>query len=238
MLRDDTKPSLRKNRSIGKAQNQISSQDADLDRHGGKELELSEESTFFKALRVKGFSADLAGFQMKGQEPIPRFPATLASYVIVFPMDDAWAEWVKHAKKPESVSFALLTAQPLMDKMRSADMIVRVFPDPKTRKCYALVSISEKRQKMVAQVMGPLIRLRLKKKDDEDNYVRNGGAWSYFKQHLAQLYEHSSEGTLFSSCQQCQIIEFLLNDVDERALGPQLMQKVRAAARAAAREPT
>ncbi len=187
---------------------------------------MSEEGTHFKALKIKGYSADHHGFQMKGQEPTPRFPATLASYVIVFPMDDEWAAWVREGKKPESVSYALLTAQPLMDKMRSADMIVRVFTEPTKKKCYALVSVSEKRQKMVAQVMGTLIRLRLKKKDDEDNYVRNGGAWSDFKQHLAQVYEHSSEGTLFSSCQQCQIIEFLLNDVDERALGPQLMQKV------------
>jgi hypothetical protein len=70
-------------------------------------------------------------------------------------MDDAWAEWVRKGTKPESISFALLTAQPLMDKMRSADMIVRIFNDPKHKKCYALVSISEKRQKMVAQVMGP-----------------------------------------------------------------------------------
>ena len=187
------------------------------------QLSVSDEGTHFKALKTKS----LAGYQgiERVQEPAPRFPGTLASYVLVFPMDDEWVLWAK-GETPAAVSYALLTAQPLMDKMRSADMIVRVFTDEIQKKCYALVSISEKRQKMVAQIMASLIRLRLKRQDDEDNYIKNGGAWSEFKQHLAALYERSSEGTLFSSCQQCQIIEFLLNDVDERALGPQLMQKV------------
>jgi hypothetical protein len=189
-----------------------------------EETSVLNQGTRFKALKSK----NVTGYQAleREQEPAPRFPGTLASYVLVFPMDDEWIAWT-NGEEPESVSYALLTAQPLMDKMRSSDMIVRVFTDDAQKRCYALVSISEKRQKMVAQIMSSLIRLRLKRQDDEDNYIKNGGAWSDFKQHLAALYERSSEGTLFSSCQQCQIIEFLLNDVDERALGPQLMQKVR-----------
>lgn len=46
-----------------------------------------------------------------------------------------------------------------------------------------------------------------------------------FKNHLSHLYEKSSEGTLLSSCQQCQCIEFMLNEGDVRALGPQLVQQ-------------
>ena len=195
--------------------------DQDEEYNAGSSV--SNDGTQFKALKLKGFQA-----LERTQEPALRFPGTLASYVLVFAMDDEWVKWAQG--DTPTVSYALLTAQPLLDKMRSADMIVRVFTDDKRKKCFALVSVSEKRQKMVAQIMGPLIRLRLKRNDDEGNVIVNGGAWSDFKQHLASLYERSSEGTLFSSCQQCQIIEFLLNDVDEHALGPQLMQKVRTTA--------
>jgi len=194
-----------------------------------QEPDQHEEAKYFKAISLN--TAENMGYQMeRRQEPLPRFPVTLASYVMVFEMDEPWVKWVEHAKQKDtnvkelSVSYALLTVQPLMDKMRSADMIVRVFTYEEDKKCFALISVSEKRQKMVAQYMES-IRLRIKKKDDEGNYIVNGGAWADFKQHLSTLYEHSSEGTLFSSCQQCQVIEFLLNDVDERALGPQLMQK-------------
>ena len=130
------------------------------------------------------------------------FPTALASYCVVFSMDELWVSKAREEKakvsktepkKPEketeskAISYALLYAQPLMDKMRSSDMIVRVITIPDKKLCFALVSISEKRQKMVAQVMGPLIRLRVVRKDDEENVVRNGGAWSDFKQHLAQV---------------------------------------------------
>ena len=86
---------------------------------------------------------------------------------------------------------------------------------------------SEKRQRQVAEIMGEhgLLHLRLKKQDDEENEIKNGGGWTEFKNHLSHLYEKSSEGTLFSSCQQCQIMEFMLNEGDVRAMGPQLVQQ-------------
>jgi len=187
-------------------------------------LELSKptEETHFKALKNshKGYQA-----METTQVPPPLFPATLASFVLVFQTDEAWI-------KGEEPSFAKLNMQPLLDKMRSADMIVRqeewgTDEDPEKRPCFALVSISEKRQKQVAEIMGEedLIRLRMKAEDDEEDVVKGGGAWYPFKQHLAHLYEKSSEGTLFSSCQQCQIMEYMLNDGSEKAFGPQLMQK-------------
>ena len=160
------------------------------------------------------------------QFPPARFPATLARYALVFDMDDDWRDYAmkenKEGVRPPQIA---ILAFPLIDKLRSADMIVQEFYGKGYKKYYALVSITEKRQKMVAELMGEFIRLRLKRRDDQGNDVKRDGAWMIFKQHLAQLYERCSEGTLFSSCQQCQMIEFLLNDVDVRALGPQLIQK-------------
>lgn len=76
-------------------------------------------------------------------------------------------------------SFAKLNMQPLLDKLRSADMIVREEKfgtySKGTRECFALVSISEKRQKQVAEIMG--MKLRMKALDDEDNEIKQGGAW-------------------------------------------------------------
>jgi hypothetical protein len=69
------------------------------------------------------------------------------------------------------------------------------------------------------------MKLRVKKSDDETNQIKRDGAWSVYKQHLNQVYERCSEGTIFSSCQQCQMIEYLLNDENVRAIGPQLIQK-------------
>lgn len=48
----------------------------------------------------------------------------------------------------------------------------------------------------------------------------------HLKGHVLMLmltrYGRSSEGTLFSSLQQLQILEFILNDEDERVMGPQV----------------
>jgi len=33
---------------------------------------------------------------------------------------------------------------------------------------------------------------RLKKQDDEENEVKNGGGWTTFKNHLSHLYEKSN----------------------------------------------
>ena len=175
-----------------------------------------------KALKVERMKLLEMGYQAeeKRQFPIPRFPLTLASYVLVFQTDDEWISG-------EGVSYAKLTMQPILDKLRSADIIVREFMSSNNKYMFALVSIAEKRQKMIAEIMGEyeLIRLRLQKLDDEMNEIKGAGAWMHFQGHLAPHYEKSTEGTVFSSCQQQHMIHFLLNDVDERVLGPQLMQK-------------
>ena len=62
--------------------------------------------------------------------------------------------------------------------------------------------------------------------DDLGNEIKNGGAWTSFRQHLSPYYEKSSEGTLFSSSQQIQIMDFLMNDVDVAAMGPQVCKRV------------
>lgn len=75
-------------------------------------------------------------------------------------------------------SYARMNMQPLVDKLRSADMIVRESFGNEQQHMYCLVSISEKRQKAVAEVMGDgALRLRLKKKDDMGNAIKNGGGW-------------------------------------------------------------
>ncbi|KAJ1476573.1 calcium-activated chloride channel-domain-containing protein, partial [Baffinella frigidus] len=154
------------------------------------------------------------------QFPAPRFPTTLASFVLVFAMDEEW-------RTGDGISYSKMNMQPLVDKLRSADMIIRETESSDRQRLYAMVSISEKRQRQVAEIMGDhdLLYLRLKKQDDEENEVKNGGGWTVFKNHLSHLYEKSSEGTLLSSCQQCQCIEFMLNEGDVRALGPQLVQQ-------------
>jgi len=190
-----------------------------------EEWQQPTENTHFKAFKHghKGYQA------MESQVPPPKFPSTLASFVLVFEIDPEWdpdEDDIPDGQEPPQ-SFAKLNMQPLLDKLRSADMIVREEKfgtySKGTRECFALVSISEKRQKQVAEIMG--MKLRMKALDDEDNEIKQGGAWHPFKQHLAEFYEKSSEGTLFSSCQQCQIMEFMLNERDERAMGPQLIQK-------------
>ena len=85
-------------------------------------------------------------------------------------------------------------------------------------------SASEKRLKQVAHLMG--LKLRLLLRDMESGQLeKQEGAWTPFQQHLSGLYERSSEGGLFSSNQQLQILEYILSDEDDRALGPQLVAK-------------
>ena len=164
----------------------------------------------------------------EAQFPPKKFPAALARYALVFEIDDDWRQQIEEYQNAKKVDVqrrppASPIAFPLIDKLRSADMIVQEFYSRKKDKYFALISISEKRQKMLAEVMG--LKLRVKKADDETNQIKRDGAWTVYKQHLNQIFERCSEGTIFSSCQQCQMIEFLLNDVDVRAIGPQLIQK-------------
>ena len=165
---------------------------------------------------------------METQFPPKKFPAALARYVLVFEIDADWREQINsyqtNKKSDNSVRppFSSI-AFPLIDKLRSADMIVQEFYGGKMEKYFALISISEKRQKMLAELMG--MKLRVKKADDETNQIKSDGAWSVYKQHLNQVFERCSEGTIFSSSQQCQMIECLLNDENVRAIGPQLIQK-------------
>jgi hypothetical protein len=150
---------------------------------------------------------------------------------LVFEIDEDWRHQIEEyqtaiqsdgagQRRPPASPIAF----PLVDKLRSADMIVQEFYSTKKNKYFVLISISEKRQKSLAEVMG--LKLRIKKADDETNQIKRGGALSTYKQHLNQIFERCSKGTIFSSCQQCQMIEFLLNNLDVRAIGPQLIQRV------------
>lgn len=114
--------------------------------------------------------------------PPTLFPGSLASYVLVFEMDPEWHGAELYYKKPKKsapdVSYSKLNMQPLVDKLRSADMIVRELyssaelctedPDDAMPFFFALVSIGEKRQMTVAEIMAQhsLIRLRMRKMDD------------------------------------------------------------------------
>jgi len=202
------------------------------------------EEPYFKALKGKkrqdGAFAPDGGYQSSGgyqavekmQNPPRKFPSTLASFVLVFETDMEWRGFdkvegdTKPAPGPNAISYAKLNMQPCLDKLRSSDMIVREVMSTCKMKMYALVSVSEKRQRMVAEIMGECrMRVRMKLLDDESMEIKNGGAWSPFKNDLFPYYEKSSEGLLFSSCQQQYIMEFLLNDRDPRAMGPQVMQR-------------
>jgi hypothetical protein len=63
MRREETNPSLRKSRSLVTASNQISTQEVNLERKGGRNFETSDAGTYFKALRVKGYPPEHLGFQ-------------------------------------------------------------------------------------------------------------------------------------------------------------------------------
>jgi len=125
--------------------------------------------------------------------------------VQVFSTDDEWRKTLEGETVKEP-SYAKLNMQPILDKLRSADMIVRDVISLDKQKAYALVSVSEKRQRMVAEIMGQenpcQMRVRMRRLDDETNEIKNDGAWAPFKNDLYPYYEKSSEGVLFSSCQQ------------------------------------
>jgi hypothetical protein len=202
-----------------------------------KALKSSNAGSGEAARLLEVASHNYGGFQAgeKSQMPPKLFPGSLASYVLVFQTDGEWHDADLYPRKGEAdISYAKLTMQPLVDKLRSADMIVReMYSSPKLDAenelpyMFALVSIGEKRQQTVAEIMSDhkLLRVRMRKMDDIGNEIKNGGAWTYFKQHLVPYYEKSSEGTLFSSAQQIEMMEFMMKEVDERAMGPQLMQK-------------
>eukprot|EP00282_Hemiselmis_andersenii_P037798 CAMPEP_0169443350 /NCGR_PEP_ID=MMETSP1042-20121227/9308_1 /TAXON_ID=464988 /ORGANISM="Hemiselmis andersenii, Strain CCMP1180" /LENGTH=683 /DNA_ID=CAMNT_0009554571 /DNA_START=182 /DNA_END=2229 /DNA_ORIENTATION=+ len=166
-----------------------------------------------------------AGRRARGEyQPVnnmKRFPDTLACVCLVFEMDEEESAGVG------AVSITQQIRQPLVDKLRAADLIVRETCSRDRDEMFVIVSASEKRQKQVAEVMGKrgLLSLRLRQVDHDANEEKNEGALCPFKAHLTPLYEWSSEGTLFSSYHQTQILEYILNDEDERVMGPQLVQK-------------
>eukprot|EP00960_Hanusia_phi_P062685 765232-Hanusia_phi.AAC.2 len=147
----------------------------------------SETPSGFKALKhVKAKYKDdndgalryQAG-NLKAQNPDPVFPVTLAAYAMVFAKDQEWSDGDDQnsfAKKIYWVCVAvhgvwiLIHAQPLADKLRSSDMIVRADETDATdgEKHIALVYISEKRQRTVAEHMSNenLLFVRLKESGD------------------------------------------------------------------------
>jgi len=149
-----------------------------------------------------------------------RYPDTLASLCMVFEAGEEGEDSTN--KKGPTMSQTI--RQPIVDKLRASDLMVRECLSRDKQHMYVLVSASEKRQKAVAEIMGErgLLKLRLRQQDRDGKEQRNEGAWTPFKQHLQPLYEPSSEGSLFSSGQQLEILEFILNGDDERAMGPQL----------------
>ena len=142
----------------------------------------------------------------------------LAEICLVFEADG------KEFEKPEE-SFTKKIRQPIIDKLRAADLIVReILVKGSKSKAYVKISASEKRMKPVADRMG--LKLRIILKDVHTGQVRRlGGAWTPFQQHLAALYEYSSEGGLFSTNQQIQILEYILSDEDEQVKGPNLVHR-------------
>ena len=121
-----------------------------------------------------------------------RFPDALASLCLVFEADDGEST---NSGKP---SMSQQIRQPIVDKLRAADLLVREVMSRDRDEMFVLVSASEKRQKQVAEIMGEkgLLKLRLRQQDRDGREQKNEGAWTPFKQHLKPLYEPSSEGSL------------------------------------------
>jgi hypothetical protein len=141
----------------------------------------------------------------------------MASICLVF---DADSDGVNDPKFVQAHN----TRLQIMDKLKAADLLVTESIVPDRKEAYVLIFASEKRLKQVAHLMG--LKLRLLLRDMETGHLeKQEGAWTPFQQHLAGLYERSSEGGLFSSNQQLQILEYILSDEDDRALGPQLVPK-------------
>jgi len=151
-----------------------------------------------------------------------RYPDHLASLCLVFAADPEEPAGGSNTRAP---SMSQQIRQPIVDKLRAADLLVREVMSRDKDEMFVLISASEKRQKQVAEIMGEkgLLKLRLRQQDRDGKDEKNEGAWTPFRQHLQPLYEPSSEGSLFSSAQQLQILEFILNNEDERAMGPHLV---------------
>ena len=165
-----------------------------------------------------------SGYEKVDQnDTVRRYPDTLASLCLVFEADsdESGTQEKGNRDKP---SMTQQIRQPIVDKLRAADLLVRESLSQSKEEMFVLVSASEKRQKQVAEIMGErgLLKLRLRQQDRNGRDQKNEGAWTPFKQHLQPLYEPSSEGTLFSSAQQLKILEVVLNNEDERAMGPHL----------------
>ena len=150
-----------------------------------------------------------------------RLPDSLASLCMVFEADESESS----GGSGDKASMSQQIRQPIVDKLRAADLLVRECLSRDRDEMFVLISASEKRQKQVAEIMGEkgLLKLRLRQQDRDGKDQKNEGAWTPFKAHLQPLYEPSSEGSLFSSAQQLQILEFILNSEDERAMGPHLV---------------
>eukprot|EP00281_Chroomonas_sp_CCMP1168_P022841 CAMPEP_0206223206 /NCGR_PEP_ID=MMETSP0047_2-20121206/6365_1 /ASSEMBLY_ACC=CAM_ASM_000192 /TAXON_ID=195065 /ORGANISM="Chroomonas mesostigmatica_cf, Strain CCMP1168" /LENGTH=707 /DNA_ID=CAMNT_0053646073 /DNA_START=132 /DNA_END=2255 /DNA_ORIENTATION=- len=176
-----------------------------------------------------------AGRRAKDAKAGRHFPDELSSVCLVFAKDEAEQEkdatrGLDEPAQRKDRSHSQQIRQPLVDKLRAADLIVRETCSRDNDEVFVLVSASEKRQRQVAQIMGNrkwkgLLKLRYRQMDDQAKPEKNEGAFTVFRQKIAPLYERSSEGTLFSSLQQQQILEFILNDQDESVMGPQLVQK-------------
>ena len=164
----------------------------------------------------KGKEAKYRSLPNVEMEAAPRsFP--LASICLVFDADPS---------SPNDPKYVLAHNNRLqiIDKLKASDLLVTDNVVADRKEAYVLISASEKRLKQVAHLMG--LKLRLLLRDVETGQIeKQEGAWTPFRQHLAGLYEHSSEGGLFSSNQQLQILEYILSDEDDRALGPQLVPK-------------
>mmetsp|Transcript_9072 Transcript_9072/g.21112 ORF Transcript_9072/g.21112 Transcript_9072/m.21112 type:complete len:722 (-) Transcript_9072:33-2198(-) len=156
-----------------------------------------------------------------------RFPDTLSSICIVFECDDAEHNALLGHGGKSAASISRQIRQPLVDKLRAADLLVREACSRDKDEMFVIVSASAKRQKHVAEIMGQrgLLKLRFRQQDEDGNIEPNEGAWCPFKAHLQPLYEPSREGMLFSSLTQLRILEYIINDEDELAMGPQMVQK-------------
>jgi len=109
------------------------------------------------------------------QNPPSKFPTALASVVMVFETDAEWRgeeQGISYAKMGMQAQILKRTShsdfmyrkctmaltgqnfwQVIVDKLRSADMIVREVMSTNKKNMYALISVSEKRQRVVAEIM-------------------------------------------------------------------------------------
>jgi hypothetical protein len=110
-----------------------------LKRFGEEATNTEEDAYLLHTASLHSYGGTDAGWQGTGgfqaeekrQVPEKRFPGTLSSYVLVFQTDEEWHTASLYPKKPgkgqepNPLSYAKLNMQPIVDKLRSADMIVR-----------------------------------------------------------------------------------------------------------------